>query len=268
VTEEMTADAMPEGMDLYHSNFLLLQSLDRERQEDRPMRLVAYTRLSQANAHEGESHEAQRQRIEAWATDAGHEVVLHTQDTVSGENGAEDRPGFVDALDALTEGEADGIVVSSIDRLARKLTTQEALLTTVWRRGGHVYEVGMGEVPKDDPGDPYRTFVRQVLGAAAQLERALIVKRMGDGRRNAIKRGRLIGPAPSFGWLRDSDDRGQPVPDPDSFPLVEEAVRRKEAGDSLRSIGAWLAEQTDRPWHPPQVQRIIERHKRYSGATR
>jgi DNA invertase Pin-like site-specific DNA recombinase len=49
----------------------------------------------------------------------GHVITSTFQDTISGENGPEDRPGFLDALDAIEEDIADGVVVSSIDRLAR-----------------------------------------------------------------------------------------------------------------------------------------------------
>lgn len=231
------------------------------------MRLVAYTRLSQSNANEGESHAAQRERIQAWAREAGHEVVGHHQDTVSGENGVEDRPGFLEALDALDAHRADGIAVSALDRLARRLSTQEALLATVWRRDKGVYEAGMGEVPPDDADDPYRTFVRQVMGAAAQLERALIVKRMADGRRRAVRQGRSIGPAPSFGWIKDPDDRGRVLPDPQTFPLVEDAVARLSDGATLRQVADYLEDKTGRLWHPTQVARIRERFQRYATST-
>lgn len=228
------------------------------------MRIVAYTRLSQSNAHEGESHNAQAARIEAWAAEAGHTVVARCADTVSGENSVDDRPGFLDVLALLDDGEADAVAVSSMDRLARKLTTQEALLASVWQRARVMFEIGMGEVPRDDPDDPYRTFIRQVMGAAAQLERALIVKRMADGRRRAVQAGRSIGPAPSFGWTKDAEDRGRLVPDPLSYPLVVEAVRRLDGGETLRQVAAFLDEATGRRWHPPQVARLRERFGRYA----
>lgn len=209
---------------------------------------------------------AQLDRINGWAERTGHSVIGHAQDTISGENGPEERPGFLDALDMIDEKYADGLAVSSLDRLARKLTTQEALLATVWRRDAHVFEIGMGEVPQDDPNDPYRTFVRHVMGAAAQLERALIVKRMADGRRRAIERGRSIGPAPSFGWLKDLDDPGRLVPDPATFYLVEEAVRRLNSGSTLRKVGDFLSTQTGRAWQPTQVARLRDRFARYSHA--
>lgn len=39
------------------------------------MKLVAYTRLSQENAHEAESRAAHLDRIMLWAREHGHEVV-------------------------------------------------------------------------------------------------------------------------------------------------------------------------------------------------
>lgn len=54
-------------------------------------------------------------------------------------------------------------VVSSLDRLARSLTLQEASLQQVWGSGGSVFAVDTGEVMADDPDDPVRTFT--VTGA-------------------------------------------------------------------------------------------------------
>lgn len=227
--------------------------------------MAAYTRLSQSNPHEGDSHDAQYERIEAWAACSGHSVVARFSDTISGENGPEDRPGFLSALDALDEGQADGIVVSALDRLARKLSTQEALLSVIWRRQALVFEAGIGAVPRDDPDDPYRTFVRQVMGAAAQLERSLIVKRMSDGRRRAIKRGGSVGPAPSFGWVKDPKNRGRLMPDPKTFPLVAEVVARLSNGATLQSVANYLERETGRAWHPTQVARIRDRYRRTTG---
>jgi DNA invertase Pin-like site-specific DNA recombinase len=229
------------------------------------LRLAAYTRLSQSNPHEGESHAAQLDRIVAWASVNRHQVVGHCLDTVSGENGAEDRPGFLDALGLIDDGGANGIVVASLDRLARKLSTQEALLATVWTRDAQVLEIGMGIVPRDDASDPYRTFVRQVMGAAAQLERALIVKRMADGRRRAVSRGRSIGPAPAFGWIKDPDDPGRMLPDRATFPLVEKVVAQLTNGATLQEAAEYLSSETERRWHPTQIARIRDRFQRYQG---
>ena len=48
------------------------------------------------------------------------------------------------------------------------------------------------------------------------------------------------GPAASFGWVKDPEDHGQPVTDPETYPLVEEAVRRLDGGETPR-IGGLVA---------------------------
>jgi DNA invertase Pin-like site-specific DNA recombinase len=83
-------------------------------------------------------------------------------------------------------GEADGIVVSSLDRLARSLTVQEATLAKVWAHGGTVLTTDQGEVPRDDPDDPMRTAVRQIVGVMAELDRKLVVKRLRQGRATKV----------------------------------------------------------------------------------
>lgn len=230
------------------------------------MRIVAYTRLSQANDHEAESHAAQYERIVAWAKEHGHEVVAHRRDTTSGENALASRAGLAGALDTLKDGIADGLAFSALDRLSRDVIVQESVLRDVWREGHEAFSATPGEGHlRDDPEDPSRRLIRVMLGAVAEYERAMTALRMTRGRRRAIAEGRLIGPAPSFGWTKDAVDRGLPVPDPSTYPLVEEAVRRRADGDQLRVIAEFLASETNRAWHPTQVKRLLDRHHRYSS---
>ena len=60
---------------------------------------------------------------------------------------------------------------------------QEAILAEVWRSGGRLHASGHGEVLEDDPDDAMRSAMRQMAGVFAQLDRALTVKRMRDGRK-------------------------------------------------------------------------------------
>ena len=59
--------------------------------------------------------------------------IVHTcvDEAVSGALEAADRPGLACALDAITTGVADGVVVARLDRLDRQLTVQEATLALV-----------------------------------------------------------------------------------------------------------------------------------------
>jgi DNA invertase Pin-like site-specific DNA recombinase len=161
------------------------------------MRLVAYCRTSTQNGAGGDSLDAQEQACRDWATQNGHEVVVvFRDDALSGALGVEDRPGLASSLVALDDGSVDGLVVHRPDRLARELHVQEVALAHAWGAADHVrvFEAAEGaEIVRDDPNDPQRRFLRQVMGAAAELERGLIKARLQGGRRRKAARGGYIG---------------------------------------------------------------------------
>ena len=88
------------------------------------------------------------------------------------------------------------MVISSIDRLARVLTVQEAILGMIWKLDGKLFTVDGGEVTPDDPDDPMRTAMRQMAGVFAQLDRAMVIKRLRNGRQTKAERGGYAGGAP------------------------------------------------------------------------
>jgi DNA invertase Pin-like site-specific DNA recombinase len=136
------------------------------------MRLIGYQRVSGVGqATDGYGLDAQGKALRSWAKSNGHRLVrIESDEGVSGAKDAVDRPGLSAALLAVQEGEADGLLVPKLDRLARALTVQEATLAIVWRAGGHVFTADAGEVLRDDPDDPMRTARRQVQGVFGQLD--------------------------------------------------------------------------------------------------
>ena len=62
----------------------------------------------------------------------------------------------------IGDGQADGLIVGEMARLARELYIQEAVLAMVWDMGGAVFCADTGEVMQDDPDDPMRTAMRQM----------------------------------------------------------------------------------------------------------
>jgi DNA invertase Pin-like site-specific DNA recombinase len=94
----------------------------------------------------------------------------------------EDRPGLAELLAELRPG--DVVVVARLDRLARDLLTQEFLLREIRQRGADLVSCSDTEADylQDDPHDPTRKLVRQVLGAISEFERALIKLRLQRGR--------------------------------------------------------------------------------------
>ena len=144
------------------------------------MKVVAYARVStRGQAEDGLGLSVQAEGIEKWAKANGLELVaIVTDEGISGTRDAWDRPGLTEALTMLENGSADGLVVHRLDRLARSLTVQEAILAHLWRLGRAMFTVDSGPVLQDDPDDPMRTAMRQMAGVFAQLERAMLVKRL------------------------------------------------------------------------------------------
>src|SRR5205807_6454348 len=114
-------------------------------------------------AEDGLGLDVQAEAIERFAGAGGHTVVATwSDDGLSGAKEAAEREGLTSALAAVEDG-ADGLVLYKLDRLARALTVQEAVLAQVWRGGGRVFTVDLGEVLPDDPDDPMRTAMRQMV---------------------------------------------------------------------------------------------------------
>lgn len=105
------------------------------------MRVAAYLRVStDRQAEQGLGLKVQEQAIEAWAEARGHVVVgVYRDQGLSGTREAADRPRLSDAVSVLEAGHAEGIVAARLDRLARSLTVQEAILAAVWKAGAHVF---------------------------------------------------------------------------------------------------------------------------------
>ncbi len=168
------------------------------------MRVVAYLRVStNGQAESGFGMDVQDAQVRAWAEAHDHEVVRVCKDeAISGTADAVDRPGLACAMGTVP-GDADAVLVARLDRLARSLTIQEAILAAIWRDGGEVFAVDQGEILRDDPDDPFRTAMRQMAGVFAQLDRAMIVKRLRDGRKaKTAAGGHGVGRYP-FGQCKD-----------------------------------------------------------------
>jgi DNA invertase Pin-like site-specific DNA recombinase len=225
------------------------------------LKLVGYLRVSSpTQVEEGQGLAIQEKLIRRWVREHGHRLLaIHRDAGVSGT--VEEREGLTEALVAIKYNGAEGLVTPSLDRLARSLTIQEAVLQQVWQAGGQVFTVDQGEVLADDPDDPVRTFVRQVLGAVGQLERGLIARRLRRGRLHKAEQGGYACGAPPLGFRAEG---GELVPDPDEQKAVQLIVQLRNEGASLRSIAVQLTAEGLEPkrggaWHPMMVKRVVDR---------
>ena len=233
------------------------------------MRLVAYARTSSGNGN-GDSLDAQEDACRTWTAQHGHEIVKVEQDDgVSGGLPVDERPGLLAAIVEVEEGRAEGIVVHRIDRFARELHVQEAALARIWGISDHtaVFEAVEGEIKRDDPEDPQRRFLRQVMGAATKLEKGLIKARLRRGRRRKAARGGYIGGTrrhrPYGRRLAEQPDgrrEYEPVPEEQAVIATMRAMRAD--GATLQAVCDELTREGVLPpsgarWHPGTIHRIL-----------
>ena len=231
------------------------------------MDLIGYVRVSTESQADGYGPAVQEQHIRKWAKLHGHRLTTISSDLgVSGRQPAEDRPGLAEALDALRPPPAAiGLIVDRLDRLARELTVQEAALQIAWRAGASVFTVDGGEVLRDDPDDPMRTAMRQMAGVFGQLDRALVVKKLRDGRKAKAAAGRHAVGVYRYGMQGHGEGKTRDAaPNPTEQAAVRRIVELRRAGKSYRVIGETLDAEGLRPrraaqWSAMSVRNIADR---------
>lgn len=229
----------------------------------RTLPIIGYIRVStDRQADEGFGLEVQEVVIRDWCSARGHELVgIHRDEGLSGSLDAGERPGLSAALETIESGEAEALVVHKLDRLARSLTVQEAALAHIWRSGGEVFSVDAGAVLRDDPDDPVRTAMRQMIGVFSQLERGMISARMRAGRRLKAERGGYAGGRPRYGYRAEERELVPVFAEQEAIRLASQ-LRCK--GLSYRAIACELESAGFKRrggsarWHAIQVARALD----------
>jgi DNA invertase Pin-like site-specific DNA recombinase len=170
---------------------------------------AGYIRVSTEQQLDGMGLDIQRDAITTEAQQRGLRLgPVFADEGICGAEGLETREGLASALTWLEDNPGATLIIPRLDRLARDLMVQESVLADIWKTGGHVWSCSETErayCQPDSPEDPARTLIRQVLGAVAAYERAMIRLRMVRGRRRLIaEQGWAGGPTP-YGWDDDTE---------------------------------------------------------------
>src|SRR6185437_4076476 len=195
-----------------------------------PGRLVGYARVST----EEQGTDPQRDELHA----AGCDAIL--EEHASGADRT--RPVLARLLRDISPGET--LVVVRLDRLARSVGHLLAVIEQLEAKGAHFRSLR-------DPIDtttPQGMFSLQVLGAVAQLERALIAERTKAGLRAARSRGRIGG------------NPGLRAGDPDAIRKLRAGRDAAHLDGILAGLDGWLP--TVRRMRPAQpwgdVVRVLD----------
>jgi DNA invertase Pin-like site-specific DNA recombinase len=158
----------------------------------------------------------------------------HVDHGVSGGTDLDERPALAEALGAVSAHGAGVLAVAKLDRVARDVAVFATVERALGKLGARIASAA-GEGNGDTAADG---FMRHVLAAAAQYERALIRSRTKAALRALRSQGFRAGTVP-YGFTADAEGKLWPN---EAEQATLTAVRElRAAGLSLRAIAAELA---------------------------
>jgi DNA invertase Pin-like site-specific DNA recombinase len=204
------------------------------------MRAVGYVRVStEVQGADGNGAEWQRDRLTAAAAERGWELELVTE--VASAGSMRKRTELAGLLERLDAGEAEALVVTKVDRLARNVLDVAKLAQRAEAKGWALVVLELGL----DTSTPAGRFVLQTMANVAELERELIRQRTRESMAVVRKRGKRL---------------GRPVELPAA--VRERIVAERAGGATLQAIADRLTADgvpTARggKWHPVTVRNVV-----------
>lgn len=230
-------------------------------------RLIGYCRVSTRHQLDNTSLPSQKRILTSFCSFSGHELIEVIEEQGSGAN-TKKRPQFQRILDRLEKDEADGVIVSTLDRFARSSLDGLRTITQLKQNGKELVVTDLHL----DTSTPLGQFMVSILLAVAQLDRDLIQARCKAGRLRAKEAGFLEGGARPFGY-RITGKPGQKhyEPDPIEHPLLMKIHTWRLAGMSYGSIARRLnstntATPQGKKWSTQTVKEKIERLDRIGAS--
>jgi DNA invertase Pin-like site-specific DNA recombinase len=214
------------------------------------MDALAYLRVSGKGQVHGDGFARQLEEIKQYARAHDIRIVkVFREEGVSGATELENRPALMSLFAALMENGTKLVLIEKLDRLARDLMVQETIIGDLRKRGFDLVSVMEPDLLQKDPT---RILMRQIFGAIAQYEKAMIVAKLrGARQRRKAATGRCEGAKP-YGFH------------PGEAAVLASMRKLREGGNHCAAIAARLNAEGIAPrrgtiWYPMSVSRILER---------
>ena len=224
------------------------------------VRVAAYLRGDDATDLDG-----QAAAIRAWARVRRHRVVLWEREAEGGGD-ALDGASMATVLGSLRSGDATGLVVADLERVAADLAGQEVIRAEALRLRASLHsalptDAGALEDPPTGNGAARRFIIRQALRREATYRTRTQSRRLLASRlEKAAKGGPASGPA-RYGWRIVEGSR---VPVEAEQAVIARAIELRADGRSFDRVAAALTDE-GRPaprshrWSGVMVRRMIDR---------
>ncbi|MCH8344708.1 MAG: recombinase family protein [Planctomycetes bacterium] len=201
-----------------------------------PKNVVGYARVSTRDqAESGASLASQRQKIEAYATMHGLDLVEIIEDAGHSAKTL-DRPGMTRMLKLVGRKAVDVVVVAKLDRITRSVRDLGELVELFKRSGVEFASVG----DHIDTSTAAGRLVLNVMGSVSQWEREAIGERTSEALAVMRANGQRISRHPPYGYR---DNGSGWVPNEAEQRGVALMVELRGSGLSLRAIAAELERQ-------------------------
>ena len=222
-------------------------------------RTVAYLRVStDKQAEHGVSLDAQRAKVEAYASLYDLDLVAVEVDAGASAKSLDHRPALDRALALLAAAEADALLVVKLDRLTRSVRDLGELVERFQRGGWALLSVGEQVDTRTAGG----RLVLNVLASVAQWEREAIGERTRAALAHKRANGEKTGGAAPYGY-RLAEDGIHLEPEPSEQEALALILALRADGLSLRAVAARLNADAvparGSRWHPTTVAVLVKR---------
>src|SRR5918912_1614179 len=174
--------------------------------------LAGYPRVSTEMQMERDSLTNQVQALEAYGASHGSDLRLYREEGVSAKD--TQRPALQRLLADVRAGRVEAVVVTKLDRISRSLHDLLDLMALFEAHG--VKFISLRD--NIDTSGPVGRFMLHILGAIAELERAITAERVAEDMKLRARRGKWNGGLAPYG--RRMED-GQLVIVPEEAAVLE-----------------------------------------------
>lgn len=216
----------------------------------------AYLRVSGAAQIDGDGFERQLLACQAYAAANGYEIVeVFKEMGVSGTKELDDRPALSELLAALEENGIKVVICEKLDRIARDLMIQETIIGDMQKHGYTLISTTEPDLCSDDPS---RVLIRQIFGALAQYDRAMIVLKLRGARQRMKSRTGKCEGRKSFGERPEEQHALGAI-----LGMSEQGWKTEDMARYLNSFENRERYQTrsGKPWRSSVVRKILAREK-------
>jgi|SRR5215472_17497227 len=209
----------------------------------------AYLRVSGKSQVDGDGFPRQLKAVKEYAAKHDLKIVqVYREEGISGTRELENRPALQELLTALYSNGVKTVIIEKLDRLARDLMVQETIIADMRKKGIEIISVAEPDLMVDDPS---RKLMRQIFGAIAEYDKAMLVMKLrGARQRVKAQTGRCDGRKP-YGERPGEQEVIERI-----VALRGEGLGMDKIAERLNAEG--IAARAGR-WHAMSVSRVLQK---------